>query len=130
MRKSVTGELAKKLLAEGQSYKEVMEATGLSYSTVQHHASKIGKTRAAKIDWQGVQAAYDAGKTHLEIMEAFGITSSNIRTARQRGYVVMPNSHQAKRGRLTNSERIAALEDTVINLSIRVNWLAMKDAGQ
>jgi len=125
MRKSATGDLAKQLLSEGRTYKEVMEATGLSYSTVQHHASKLGLTRYARIDWSAVQAAYDAGASHADLMASFGLSSSNIRTARQRGYVVMTNSHESKRARRTHAERIAILEDAVTNLSVTVNWLAM-----
>lgn len=130
MRTSITGDLAKKLLAEGRSRAEVMEITGLSYSTVQHHASKLGLTMGARVDWSAVQDAYDLGATHAELMARFGLSSSNIRTARQRGYVVMPNSHENKRSRKTNSERIALLEDAVSNLSVRVNWLSLQEAAR
>lgn len=119
MRTSVTGEIAKKMLTEGRSKADVMEATGLSYSTVHYHAQKLGQTGGGRIDWKAVQGAYDAGSTHAEIMEAFGITSSNIRTARQRGYVVMPNSYDARR-RQTNAERITRLEENVTAIWTRL----------
>ncbi|MGU3456594.1 hypothetical protein ACLBV5_09795 [Brevundimonas sp. M1A4_2e] len=130
MRTSANAELAKKLLTEGKSRDEVMAATGLSHSTVQYHAAKLGLTRKVWTDWKAVQAAYDEGFSHGEIMERFGLSSSNIRTARQRGHVVMPNSYTAKRNRLTNSERIAMLEDSVMNMAARLGWLEMNGLEQ
>lgn len=122
-RTSTTADLAKKMLVDGFTRQQVQDATGLAYSTVHYHAQKLGMSKPAR-DWAQVQAAHDAGMSHEAIMAKFGLASSDLRTARQRGYVTMPNSHdQKKQRREAVSVALNDLRNDVMALTIRVKKL-------
>jgi DNA-binding CsgD family transcriptional regulator len=79
------------LLARGLSRAEIARRLGVTKSTVTYHARRLGEpidARCAKrIDWEAVQAYYDAGHSVRECLRVFGFSSWSWHSAVQRGAV-------------------------------------------
>jgi hypothetical protein len=77
------------LLGEGRSRAEVARTLGVSKSTVNFHARRLGlevdKRFSRRYDWDAIQRFYDLGHTPSECCARFGCSKASWNDARLRG---------------------------------------------
>src|ERR1051326_473351 len=76
-----------KLLSQGQSYKSISKELGVSLSTINYHARKLGRPPppSPQYDLMEVIAFYENGASYKECCERFGCHGSVLSRAARRG---------------------------------------------
>ncbi len=78
------------LLAEGKTYREIVEAVGCAKSTVAYHAKNVKPPPDYKVhDWTEVQRFYDAGHSGRQCMKQFGICAAVWYSASAKGKLAL-----------------------------------------
>lgn len=83
------GKRIAEMLSDGKTYREIIDALGVSASTIAYHAKKLGKSRFSferkTYDWEAIQIFFDSGRTFRDVTERFGVNYQSIRDATARG---------------------------------------------
>ena len=108
------------LLAQGKTYKQIVDEVGCAKSTVAYHAKSVKPPPNYKVhDWAEVQCFYDAGHSGRQCMKHFGVCAAVWQNASRRGDLSLREDKPIPLGELTAAGRITS--------RAHLRWRLLKD---
>lgn len=94
------GDRIREMLTAGKNYGEIRRELGVAASTIAYHAKRMDLTGTSKyaqrIDWEAVQAFYDAGSTIRQTIAHFGMHRATWSSAVDDGKISLADTPQRK----------------------------------